>query len=198
MYDKNTLFGSDDGISSKRSFADLVDLVVVFEDSYATFNSRLQSGEFARLSPSSPYAAVAIPRAKRACIVHSVPTHIGVSSSHHLSTVSPSSFTKFLTSLSPKSSASSLNKKKKKGENEEKTAKVKTTSSARDVSNASDGGHSSSKIVSKGKQVEDKKVAALGRSLAGLAETVYLTDVERDYYAKFSKNMEMLCGPWDL
>lgn len=47
-----------------------------------------------------------------------------------------------------------------------------------------------------GELAGDRRVAALGRALAGLVGTVYVTDVERDYYAKFSERMEGLCGPW--
>lgn len=47
-----------------------------------------------------------------------------------------------------------------------------------------------------GEFAEDRRVTALGRALAGLAGTVYVTDVERDYYANFSERMEGLCGPW--
>ena len=116
-------------------------------------------------------------------------------SSSHLSVGTPSSFAKFLTSLSPKSSSSSLKKRKEK-EKEKEKEKVKTATTS-STSGTGDGGLSSGSNFGKGKQAKDKNVAALGRALARLAETVFVTDLERDYYARFSDRMEMLCGPWD-
>ena len=44
------------------------DLIIIFEDSYSTFASRLRAGVFSRIKSAT------FPRWRRACIVHSVPT----------------------------------------------------------------------------------------------------------------------------
>ena len=91
------------------------------------------------------------------------------------------SLSRFLSSLSPKSSSSSLSKKMK-----DKKGLLRDDGTGAGAAGKAD----------EGEVAGDRRVAALGRALMGLAGTVYVTDVERDYYAKFSERMEGLCGPW--
>ena len=166
----------------------MVDLIVIFEDSYAIFKSRLRADTFATLP-------ACFPREKRAFIVHSLPPATPPKSVFSVLNLASTTSGSVNTAAAASSLSTSLARIKSRISPSLVSSPISLSASSSSTSLAQSR-HGESE--EKGRQGEryDKRLASLGKTLCALADTVYVTDVRRDYYGCFSEQMELLCGPW--